>query len=437
MLIALSAVRLGVAADPLEPSLKFLETVSRPMPDFRKVTFYKAVPDSGGTLKEGIGGSRFVRPWFTQMEQTVGKFTKLDDKLGTDVEVYADTVKEEGQKVLASRNANFRDALAQLNKATDGRVFQLLDEYRREVKQINDARARHKIAEDEAEAASFGLDASAADEKECALLLKREALEADRAAIERKLKQSRELLDAAEEAITAAAGGPKSFLSYVGAKVDAAQKQILLELLYAAEQEQLLELGAKIEAIDKVLKENRCQAHKARLTQAKANLQAKMKNLVLRFGQIPTHRANAWSIIDQLAALEKGQRGMTFFQQLQNYNKQANHMGVTMFDSLRAYQAYLTHPPVSRGELMYDLVQEDISRVKSEKRDKTGEWTTKAEDLRAYLGEYHTWHKTETDRVSEIMEELRAGRHLHFVDSMVAEASKLLGATVTPEHIIR
>src|SRR5437867_1792969 len=127
LFVAMTISRFAFGADPFEGSLKFLDTVSRPMPDFRSVEYYEAVPDADGTLKEGIGGSQFVHGWFPQMEQTVGKFSKLDGKLETDVGVYADTVKEEGQKVLDARKVNSSAALLRLNTATGGAVFRLLD----------------------------------------------------------------------------------------------------------------------------------------------------------------------------------------------------------------------------------------------------------------------------------------------------------------------
>jgi hypothetical protein len=305
------------------------------------------------------------------------------------------------------------------------------------VHQVNVARDRHKIARDEAEAANFGLSASAADEKECLLELEKANLEADRVAIERRIKQGRELLDAADEALSAVAGGPKTMAAYLGEKTESAAKTVFIEIVYTTERNQLIEIASKIEAIDKALKENKCQAHKDRLAEARAKLQGKTKDLMLQFRKIVEHRVNAWSIIDQLAALEKAKRTSTFFQHLQTYNKQVNKMGATVFDSVAAYQDFLLRPPVSRGDFIYDIVQDDIAKVEAEDRDKSGQWTEVAKNLRSYLNEYSRWHHAERKRTAKILEDLRAGKHLHFVDTMVAEAAKDLGATVDRQDIIQ
>src|SRR5688500_17325447 len=115
-------------AKELEPSLTSFKAVSTSMPDFRGVTFYQAFPDSRGSLVQGIGHSNAVRGWFYQMNQMVSQFAKSDNKLALDVAVYADTVREEGEKVLGA-TGYLNKALNSLNRATSGKVMDLLALY--------------------------------------------------------------------------------------------------------------------------------------------------------------------------------------------------------------------------------------------------------------------------------------------------------------------
>jgi hypothetical protein len=425
------------ADDPLANSLTFLDPVSKPMPDFRRVPFYKGLPVSDGSIVAGLGHSGRVEEWFRQMERTIPTFLKLDDKLATDVGVYADTVKEEGRKVIDAKRTAFGPSLERLDDSTDSKVSSLLREYRNAVQMVNNARKQHEATQLEVEKATFGLSASKADEKECFLLLAKANLETERAAIERKLKQGREFLDAANEAISAMAGGPRAVESYLGAKTVGAAKTVFGEIVYAAEHRQLTEIGVRIDAIDKALKEDKCQAHKLKLEGARRELQAKMRMLVLGFGKILQHRANAWGIIDELGRLEKGKQTSTFFQRLQSYNAQVNKMGATVFSAVVAYQEFLSKAPVSRGDFVHTLVLDDIQFVETEKRDRSGQWTVGAKNVKDYLSEYSHWYHGETIRTGKILEDLRAGKHLHFVDTMISEASDDLGATVDPQDIIR
>jgi hypothetical protein len=53
------------------------------------------------------------------------------------------------------------------------------------------------------------------------------------------------------------------------------------------------------------------------------------------------------------------------------------------------------------------------------------------------LGVYTKWYEGEVRRGRTVLADLREGRHLDFVDMMMARATKELGGTVSYEHIIR
>jgi hypothetical protein len=55
----------------------------------------------------------------------------------------------------------------------------------------------------------------------------------------------------------------------------------------------------------------------------------------------------------------------------------------------------------------------------------------------AYLNLYTKWYRTDVRRGQTVLEDLREGRHLDFVDRMVARATKELGGTVSYDDIIR
>ena len=434
----------GPIPKDLEPSLKFLQTVTTPMPSFRGVTFYEAFPDSQGRLVKGMGHSSWVRGWFYQMDPLVPKYVRSDERLRLDVNVYADTVREEGEGVLKAA-ANLKQSLTAFNKVTGGKLQDLLSQYNDEVKAARVARRQFLIATKRAEEARFLVEATDADAKECNLFLERAKLEAEKGALLAKMQKGRAFLNAVEKAITAMAGGPAGVATYLTGEAKAltveAAKMIIIDAFYSTARETLYEIGMKIEAIDKSLQDVKCKKQAGMLQAAKSNLEATMIQALLAFGEILEPRARAWRAVDRLATLPDPQTGrmLPFFQNLQAYNSQVNLMGRTVFDSVNSHLDLLAREPFSRGELLLTLVDEDIEIVERDKakRDPFGNWTGHANGLSAYWGEYAKWYRGETKRGQTILEDLREGRHLDFVDRMVARATKELGGTVSYEDIIR
>jgi hypothetical protein len=428
----------------LDPSLKFLQTVTTPMPSFRGVKFYEAFPDSRGNLVRGMGHSSWVRGWFFQMEPMVPKYVSSDERLRLDVNVYADTVREEGEQVLRAA-ANLKQSLTALDRVTGSKLQDLLSQYNDEVKAVRVARRQFLMATKKAEEARFLVDATDVDAKECNMLLQRTKLEAEKSALLAKMQRGRAFLTAVEKAIGAMAGGPAGVAAYLTGEAKAltvdAAKTIIVDAFYGTARETLYEIGIKIEAIDKSLQDVKCKKQAAMLQAAKSNLEATMIQALLSFGEILEHRAKAWHAVDRLATLRDPQTGRTlpFFQNLQTYNSQVNLMGRKVFDSVNSHLDLLAREPLSRGELLLALVDEDIQIVEREKatRDPSGTWTGYANGVSAYWGQYAKWYRGEIKRGQTILEDLREGRHLDFVDRMLARATKELGGTVSYEDIIR
>jgi hypothetical protein len=428
----------------LEPSLRFLQGVSSPMPDFRKAVFYLAVPDSQGNLVAGIGHSDFVKGWFRQMEPMVPKFRQSEDRLKLDIDVYEDTVREEGDKVLTAA-ANLKAALTQLDKVTAGKLQDLLAEYNDQVKATRAARSEFLAATKKAEEAKFLVESTDAGAKECNLLLEKTKLETEKAALLAKMQRAQAFLNTVQKAIQSMAGGPQGVASYVTGEltnmtVDAA-KTILVEAFYSSTRETLYEIGMKIEAIDKSLQDVKCKQQSAALQAAKSNLEARMIQVLLAFGGVLDHRAKAWRAVDRLATLQdpKTGRKLPFFQNLQTYNAQVNLMGRKIFDSVNSHLDLLSREPLSRGPLLAMYVDEDVATVTrdKQKRDPSGTWSRMAGDTSTYLDRYTRWYQNDVKRGQTVLEDLREGRHLDFVDRMVARATKDLGGTVSYEDIIR
>ena len=132
----------GQGAKELEPSLRMFHTVSTPMPDFRRAAFYQAFPDSQGGSDQGMGNSGWIKGWFLQMEPMRPRFVAIDNRLRQDVDVYGDTVREEGGKVL-NATANLRKSLADLDRGTSGKVQDLLAQYNDEV--TSDTRRQGRV----------------------------------------------------------------------------------------------------------------------------------------------------------------------------------------------------------------------------------------------------------------------------------------------------
>jgi hypothetical protein len=161
-----------------------------------------------------------------------------------------------------------------------------------------------------------------------------------------------------------------------------------------------------------------------------------MTQALLAFGEILDHRAKAWRAVDRIA--DTG-RALPFFLKLQSYNRSVNLMGRKVFDSLNSHLDLLARDPIARGHLMLAYVNEDIQTVERDraKRDPHGAWLGRANTLKAYWSQYSTWHHGEMQRGQVVLEHLREGRHLDFVDRMIARATKDLGGTVSYEDIIR
>ncbi|HEX6975609.1 MAG TPA: hypothetical protein VF147_14490 [Vicinamibacterales bacterium] len=427
-------------ARELQPSLDILKTVSTPMPDFHGVKYYQAMPDSGGDLSNGIGHSDWVRGWFRQMDPMTAQFTKHDQKLEADVDVYGDTVREEGDKVLAA-TANLKQALQPVAQ----QVHPLLVTYRKEVRAAQDARSKFNAAGKEVERATFLLDASDNAAKECNAQLEKAKLEADKAVLLARLEKGAAFLNAVEKALDAAAGGPQSMVAYVAGEAETMTRQgakaLILEAFYSGTREQLYDIGLKIEAIDKSLMDLKCKAQASTLKASKADLEARLIEVVVAFAAIVDHRARAWEAVDGLALLKDPQTGrkIAFFQALQEYNKQVNFMGHTVHDSVNAYMEFLSKAPLSRGPAVFEAVKEDMETVDSEraKRDPRGEWLSRASETKAYLERYTDWYEAEVARGQMVIANLREGRHLDFVDRMLARTAKEIGSTVSLDDIIR
>lgn len=434
----------GPIAKDLEPSLTFLRTVTTPMPSFRNVTFYEAFPDSQGSLVRGTGHSSWVRGWFMQMDQVVPKYVKSDERLRLDLNVYADTVREEGEQVLQA-TANLKQSLMALDKVTSSKLQDLLAEYNDEVKAARVARSQFLMATKKANEATFLVDAADADAKECNLLLERAQLEAEKAALLAKMQRAHAFLNAVEKAISSMAGGPAGVASYLTGEAKSltieGAKAIIVDAFYSSARETLYEIGTKIEAIDKSLQDLKCKKQAATLKAAKANMEAMLIQSLLAFGEILEHRAKAWRAVDRLATLQDPKTGRTlpFFQHLQTYNSQVNLMGRQVFDAVNAHLDLLAREPFSRGELLMTLVDEDLETVEREKakRDPSGTWTAHAQRLSEYWNTYAKWYRGETTRGQRILEDLREGRHLDFVDRMLARATRELGGTVSYDDIVR
>jgi hypothetical protein len=433
----------GQGAKEFEPSLRILHTVSTPMPDFRRVTFYQAVPDAQGMLIKGTGNSGWIRGWFLQMEPVGPRFLAIDRRLRQDVDVYADTVRQEGEKVL-NATANLKKSLTDLDRATTGKVQDLLAQYNDEIRATRVARAEFEAATKRADEAGYLLTATDAASKECNLVLERSRLAAQKTALLDRMQRGRTFLDTVEKAMHAMSEGPQAAAAYVTAEATAltidAAKTVILDAFYSNTRETLYEVGIKIDAIDKSLQDLACKSQGAALQAAKSNLEGRMIKVVVAFGTILDHRAKAWRAVDRLGTLQdsRGQK-LPFFANLKAYNAQVNVMGRKIFDSVDAYLDLLAKEPLSRGEVVLKSVEEDmeiIARAK-EKRDPSGKWTSVANDTKAYLTIYTKWYEGEVKRGRTVLADLREGRHLDFVDRMTARATKELGGTVSYEDIIR
>jgi hypothetical protein len=421
----------------LQPSLTFLDPVSVGMPSVLGVPFYLKFPDSQGLLSDSGGHAPWVRAWFRRLEPVLPKIVQIDRRLRDDVGVYADTVREEGAEVLGTAK-NLTVSLRELNTATSGAVLKTLHEYNNEIGALRRARDQFNSATKDAEAAGYTLEGSDAAATECNLLIERTKADAEQAALHAKMEKDMAFLNAAEKAIDALAGGVTGVAGYLEDNLRGAAKAIIVEALHSDTREALYALEAKIAGIDKALAEVKCKPQTAALKAAKANLEARMIGVLVPFGRMLDHRVKAWQKLDELAALNHPatRKPLPFFAALQDYNKQVHFMGNVVYKRVGEYLDFLSSDPVSRGPLIRTYVDEDIKLVETERRPAEN-WKRDANATRLYLRAYDDWYRGEVQRAQTIVADFREGRHLDFVDRMVARATRELGGTVSYTDIIR
>lgn len=434
---------LSQTAKTFESSIKILEKIPQPMPDFRAVTYYKGLPDGYGNLRLGAGHSQNVSGFFNQMNGALPLYKSINDRLTTHTNVYEDTVLEEGKKVLDTIKNDFKENLNKFNNNTNKRIINQLLEYQKELVNAKNSRRLLDAVRKEASAEAYGVQAADSEWKECLLLLEKSELSTEREAVLAKIKKGTVFLKSVETATKAfATGGPMKAAEYIGGKVAEtfidSVNEILVEAFYSGTRETLAEIGTKIEAINLSLNDLACKKHSFELNQSKLNLEAKLTKVIVSYGEVLEHRSNAWKIIDLLG--EEGStdgRKFPFFVQLKKYNAQMNVMGKTVYDSINEYQTRLEKPPFSYGTNLYDYVKADLKKVNSEKLDTAEKnWTNVADNIVYYLGDYNRWYVNEKKQNESALIDLRSGKHLAFVDNMVAYSLKILGVTATYEYII-
>lgn len=426
----------------LQPSLLFLKTLSTPMPNPEAPSWYSQVPDSDGSMRS-IGHAGWVKGFFSQMRPVVPKFLAMDERLRKDVNAYTDTVHDLGGKVLAS-TTGLQKALKDVDGATAQRLQELLDKYNDEVTATRKARKAYEATLLRAERAKWLLDEKDKTSEQCNKRVERAKAEADKAAALDRIGKGRTFLDAVEKAIRAIADGPQATAAYVTGELTTrsieAAKTIILDAFYSGTRETLYELDARIDAIDKSLSELECKPQASALKAAKLALQEAMIHVVMGHADIVEHRASAWRVVDRLGTLQgRGGKTVPFLTALQAYNAQVNKHGRRIYDSVNAYLEFLSKEPLWRGDLVLLAIEEDIERVESEKqkRDPSGKWLAVANDALGYVNDYTKWYRGELRRGQNALADLREGRHLEFVDRMVARAIRELGGTVTYEDIIK
>lgn len=425
-----------------ESSALLFKNTPQKIPDSSHVVYYKGLPDGNGNITLGAGMSQYVNGFFNQLNASLPRFQIIHNRLKSNIKGYEETIEEEATSVLLNINNDFKGSLEKFNTTTQKRVVKHLNDYQDAVVSAQQASLSHIAAKKDASAASYGLQAADNESKECLLLLEKTKLNSDKEALLAKIKRSNAFLNAAELALkTFATGGTLKAAQYVSGGVGDLMtdglNSILLESYYSGTSKALAEIGEKIEAIDKSLADLACKKYSAQLTASKLNLESKMTNVIVTYGHIVEYRSKAWTIIDLLGE-ENGADGrkFPFFVQLKRYNNQVNSWGKTVYDGINEYQIHLTKNPYENGSNLTGLVHSDIKRVNAQKLDVTGNWSKVADGVVDYLGRHNKWHDMELTKNQNALIHLREGKHLAFVDHMVAHSLKALGMTVAYEHII-
>lgn len=415
------------AENPFDGSLGFCRTVSTQMPNPEAPSFYTALPTNDGIIA-GAGWSGHVGAWFRFMRSrehgAVRQYLEHDEQLLSTTDAYRVVVVEAGGKLLKeTERAAFKKSVQDLNRRTNSRVSDLLNEYVNESAEA--ARAYKRLmgqAIPETEASRKDLVAVLAEYDTFLTGLQYTAVE----------QEKKDLLAEAAEIsgiVSSMIGTLANAMSVVPFDAISIMKGLkgdpfpsIVKMAFAPDPARLGELDARLRMLDEKLRGHQEKGFRNRIEAARLRLAKARSAAEVAAEEVLEHKMKTWQAIHELAGLEREGQGLQFFHALRDYYRAVALTGASLNEAVNRYHRWLHGTWLSEGTLLATHIQVDVEFVRRHGLDPTGEWTKLAAEPAAWLRrDYLPWYRGEVDRVGACLAGFKQLRHLHLVN----EAMKL------------
>jgi hypothetical protein len=278
-------------------------------PSSRDVPFYQ-MPAGGNSVDHTITtwgqelgvlptakGDDVIKKYNAQIAQTTRTYVQAKKD-------YNETVDKGGAEVEdAMRRDAQSGALGKLNAATDGKVFDRMKSYQQhKADAASISQELHNEASLDVEAAGSRVESATAKLEKTQSQKLKGIEEKKKAELEERIKSRRELagdiVKFGKGVLKAAEGDPGDLVELLG------EKSIGF-MLTADDEQELVSVKAKIDALDEAIQDSSFSAAKADLVAAKKELQAKLAKLTTLAGKYAAAQKAAWDDLDSLANMEK------------------------------------------------------------------------------------------------------------------------------------
>lgn len=357
--------------------------------------------------------------WLTDLTRAVtsGPAANAANALRTSKQVLRDTMKQEGEtveKALAKDVAN--GSIAKLNKRTNGKVEDLIAQYNKWDRKVDQASAGAGAARSDLDAAEKDLVAAeklmTVDQQKAG----KAAYQAEKKQLEKRMKARAGAFSSAVKLAASFVADPAGTIKSVGWKK---AQEAALDLMNDGDRRRVIEIDAKIAAIDAQMKSNVSAAIRAKLSAAKSRYEGAKQKLIKANLELVGAREGRWNAVDRLASLERTYRtGSTVFRKMQTYYSQVAKLGKTVHDQSQAFIDALGADVFTKDAHRMDVwIHSDQKTSGDEMRSERAapfRWQSKA--VRAYIHRLQAWRDSEIKKHEQLQRNIEKGTHLDLAD---------------------
>jgi WXG100 family type VII secretion target len=421
---------------PPHPGVDMFGGESNPIPDPTGVRPYDRTPNlQGEGYTVGGGHSTTVARWAGRFKQVGPMIEAQRQMLAKLKDQFSATMKKHQARVIAA-SKNMAANLMKLNTATDGQAFRLIKEFQQfgRQAQIADVNAHEAF-----KLADAALEDNKAAKQAIEIHTKRAAeksLSEKKAAIEARIAKRKEIIGKIVGLGTAATGGAAGVTAKL-TELSGEMATEVISMMLTTETGQLAVLDAQIEALNEQIATAEDDKLKAELQSTKNRLEASFDKVVAAKLQARANEMAQMDTLDQLAALEEGNKTGTMFQELRDYNSEVMKTG----NELRARsQDYITAlektPGVGDAGSIAARVADDIRTDQIYGRNNR-DWQFDAAGTQRYLEQVEAWRRGEIKAHNDLNVAIGRGGHGNFTDGVILAADEALKGTAVKRQTVR